>query len=423
MLKNLIYNIGSKGMVFISQFIVLILTNHIIGPEGRGIFIAAITWSGTFFTLSHFSLSTGILNLSNKSADNIYKLAYASAIAAMVLGLASLLLGFIAYSAIPSLFNNLTLKYAGLAFVTIPFMMLQQYTMAVVQVKGNFKTFNILYASYAIINLTGITIVWLAHKTSVDLLLYVNLLAWFLTGVTAFWFLYPNFIKRHTGISIYRLFVKTSLAAHIGAIVSFAVSRSDILIVNYFCNEKQTGVYGLAVGIVQILLIIPLSIQNLLYHSLLGKEKEEQKRILLQNSRITFAIMLVAAGGVFLLSQPLVNLVGGKGFEAAVPLFKYFLPAIVFYSMPMILSTQWNIMGIFRQINITAVIVLVLSLAGNIILVPFIGITGGAITFLVIAFISFCIHIWFVQKHLGNTSLGDIIIIKAADIRALFNTK
>ena len=80
-------------------------------------------------------------------------------------------------------------------------------------------------------------------------------------------------------------------------------------------------------------------------------------------------------------------------------------------------------MGIFRQINITAVIVLVLSLAGNIILVPFIGITGGAITFLVIAFISFCIHIWFVQKHLGNTSLGDIIIIKAADIRALFNTK
>ena len=56
---------------------------------------------------------------------------------------------------------------------------------------------------------------------------------------------------------------------------------------------------GLAVGIVQILLIIPLSIQNLLYHSLLGKEKEEQKQILLQNSRLTFTIMLVAATAVF----------------------------------------------------------------------------------------------------------------------------
>jgi len=322
----------------------------------------------------------------------------------------------------PSLFNNLSFKYILLAFAAIPFMMMQQYTMAVVQVKGNFKAFNILYATYGIINLAGIILVWLLHKTSVDLLIYINLLAWIFTGLIAFYYLYPDYKKRHGGDSIVRLFAKTSMAAHIGAIVTFAVSRSDILVVNYFSDEKQTGVYGLAVGIVQILLIIPLSIQNLLYYSLLGKEKEEQKKILLQNSRLTFTIMLVAAVTVYLLSQPLVNIVGGKGFEAAVPLFRYFLPAMVLYSMPMILSTQWNIMGIFRQINIMAVVVFVLSLTANIILVPLIGITGGAITFLVIAFVAFCIHIWFVKKYLGDTSLGDIILIKAADIRTLFNT-
>jgi len=423
MLKNLVYNIGSKGAVFISQFIALILTNHIIGPEGRGIFIAAITWSSTFFTLSHFSLSTGILNLSNKNAENIYKLAYTSAIAALVLGAASFISGLIIYGAIPSLFNNLTLKYIVLAFATIPFMMLQQYTMAVVQVKGNFRAFNILYAVYGIINLAGITIAWLANETSVDLLIYINLAAWFLTGAISFRYLYPNFKMRYEGTSIFRLFAKTSFSAHIGAIVTFAVSRSDILIVNYFCSEKQTGVYGLAVGIVQILLIIPLSIQNLLYHSLLGKSIEEQKKVLLQNSRLTFTIMVLAAAVVYLLSQPLVNLVGGKGFEEAIPLFKYFLPAIVFYSMPMVLATQWNIMGIFRQVNILSMVLLILSLTGNIILVPFIGITGGAVTFLVMAFISFCIHIWFVQKQLGSTSVKDIILIRASDIRALLNTK
>jgi O-antigen/teichoic acid export membrane protein len=423
MLKNLVYNIGSKGAVFISQFIALILTNHIIGPEGRGIFIAAITWSSTFFTLSHFSLSTGILNLSNKNAENIYKLAYTSAVAALVLGAASFLSGIIIYGIIPSLFNNLTLKYIVLVFATIPFMMLQQYTMAVVQVKGNFRAFNILYAAYGIINLAGITIAWLANETSVDLLIFINLVAWFLTGVISFRYLYPDFKLRHAGDSIVKLFAKTSLAAHIGAIVTFAVSRSDILIINYFCNEKQTGVYGLAVGIVQILLIIPLSIQNLLYHSLLGKSVEEQKKVLLQNSRLTFTIMFFAAAVVYLLSQPLVNLVGGKGFEEAIPLFKYFLPAIVFYSMPMVLATQWNIMGIFRQVNILSMVLLILSLTGNIILVPFIGITGGAVTFLAMAFISFCIHIWFVQKQLGSTSVKDIIMIRPSDIRALLNTR
>ena len=129
--------------------------------------------------------------------------------------------------------------------------------------------------------------------------------------------------------------------------------------------------------------------------------------------------MLAAGICVFFLSRPLVNLVGGKGFEEAIPLFKYFLPAIVFYSMPMVLSTQWNILGIFRHMNTVSMAVFVLSLTGNILLVPYIGITGGAISFLLVSFLSFCIHIWFVQKYMGKTPLKDIILIKQADINAL----
>jgi len=423
MYKKLIYNLGSKGLVFISQFIALILTNHIIGPAGRGILVASITWSSTIFIMFHFSLATGILNLSNKNSDRIHALAYLSTFAALLLGIISIIFGLILYFTIPSLFNNLSLKYIALVFATIPFMMLQQYSMAVVQVKGNFKAFNILYSAYGIINLAGVSIVWLVHQTSIDLLIYINLSAWFFTGCIAFFYLFPNFKNRQGSNSIVKQFAKISLSAHFGSIVSFAVSRSDILIVNYFCNEKQTGVYGFTVGIVQILLIIPLSIQNLLYHSLLGKEKEEQKKILLQNSRLTFSLMIVAAIIVFLLKRPLVNLVGGKGFEAAEPLFKYFLPAIVFYSIPMVLATQWNILGIFRQINFTAIIVFVISLASNILLVPIIGITGGAITFLSIAIISFGIHIWFVQKQFGNTSLKDVLLLKSTDISELFRVK
>lgn len=420
MLKKLFFNLSSKGVVFISQFIVLILTNHIIGPEGRGIFIAATAWSNTFLILFHFSLSTAILNLSNQNSDNIYKLAYTSAIAAVVLGFTSMIVGLAMFSMLPSLFNNLSLRYIGLALATIPFMMLQQYSLAIVQVKGNFRAFNILYSSYAIINLSCISIVWLTHKTSVEFLLYINLLGWLVTGALAIYFLYPDFKKRHAGNSILKLFAKTSFAAHFGSIVSFAVSRSDILIINYFCTEKEMGIYGLAVGISQVLLIIPLSIQNLLYHSLLGKEKEEQKKILLHNSRLTFTIMCVASLCIFLLSRPFVAIVGGKGFEQAVPLFNYFLPAVVFYSIPMVLATQWNIMGIFPQINIIAILILILSVAGNIILVPLIGTSGGAITFLVVAFISFCIHIWFVQKNLGKTPIRDILFLKASDTLAFY---
>ena len=411
---------GSKAVVILCQLVALIITNHIIGPEGRGIFLAAITWSNTFFILSHFSFATGILNLSNKRAENVYDLAYLSAVAALILGTVSIVAGFLAYGIYPNLFNNLNIKYLGLALAAIPFMMLQQYSMAVVQVKGNFKAFNILYSIYGLLNLAGIIVVWLMHKTSVDLLIWINLVAWSLTGLIAFYFIRPFIKKKNAGNSILNLLIKTSLAAHFGAIVTFIVSRSDILIINYFSTQKQTGVYGLAVGIVQMLLIIPLSMQNLLYHALMGKPKEEQKKILLQYSRITFAVMFVCAIAVMLLSRPLVYLVGGKSFEEAIPLFKYFLPAIVFYSMPMVLATQWNIMGIFRQINISSVFVLILSVLSNIVLVPLIGIAGGAITFLIISIVAFLIHIWFVKRNLGDTSLAEIILIRSTDVRSLF---
>ena len=109
MFKSLFFNIGSKALVILSQLIALIITNHIIGAEGRGIFLAAITWSTTFFIFSHGSFSTGILNLSNKRQENIYDLAYLSAIAALILGPVAILVGFLAYGIYPGLFKKLKL--------------------------------------------------------------------------------------------------------------------------------------------------------------------------------------------------------------------------------------------------------------------------------------------------------------------------
>lgn len=416
MIRNLFFNIGSKVLVIGSQFLALVITNHIIGPEGRGVFLAAITWSSTFFILSHCSFSTGILNLCNKKIESIYEVAYLSTIAALVLSLISISIGILTFILYPQVFNNLNIKFLLLSFAAIPFMMLQQYAMAVVQVKGNFRAFNFLYASYSVIMLACIVVIWLLDITSLNLLININLAAWAVTGVMALYFIWP-FIKQRTSTEgVFRLLIKTSLSAHLGAVVSFIVSRSDILIVNYFSTDKQTGIYGLAVGIVQMLLIIPMSVQNILYPSLLGKSVIAQKKILLQYSRITFSVMLLCSICIFIVATPLVLIVGGKNFETAIPLFKYFLPGILFYSMPIVLSTQWNIMGIFKQINAASFLVLLVSVTGNFILVPLIGVTGGGITFLTISIIAFCLQVYFVKKNLGETTIREIIFIKSEDI-------
>jgi hypothetical protein len=38
MFRSLFFNIGSKAVVILSQLAALIITNHIIGAESRGIF-------------------------------------------------------------------------------------------------------------------------------------------------------------------------------------------------------------------------------------------------------------------------------------------------------------------------------------------------------------------------------------------------
>ena len=423
MFKNLFFNIGAKVIVIIFQFTALILTNHIIGPEGRGIYLAVITWCVLLYNFSNLSLSTGILNLANKNIRLINNLAYTSTLAAFFLGFGTMLGGLLLYRFTPGLFANIRFPYLLTSLATIPFMMLQQYSMSVVQVKGNFRQFNFMYASYAVFNLSGVIIIWVIYKISLETLICINFFAWLFAGIIAFYYLWPFIKKRSRNFSIIKKLMATSTVAHFGPIVSVILTRSDILIVNYFTNEKQTGIYGLAVGIAQILLIIPLGIQNLLYHSLMGKTKDAQKGILLQYSRITFAAMVICSISLMLLSRPLVYIVGGENFIEAIPLFKYFLPGIIFYAMPMVLGTQWNIIGIFRQVNISLFFVLIIAITSNILLLPLIGITGGAVTFLFTSIINFCIHVWFIKRNMGSTPLKDVIILKQQDVPFLFKRK
>jgi len=141
----------------------------------------------------------------------------------------------------------------------------------------------------------------------------------------------------------------------------------------------------------------------------------------LQFTRITFTIVLLCTLGIWVFSKPLVYIVGGKNFAEAIPLLKYFLPGILFYSIPMIMAAQWNLMGIFRHMNFSSIITLVISVLCNIILIPRIGIAGGAITFAVTTIVMLLIYIWLFNKYLGKATLGDLFIIKQADIKTILN--
>ena len=111
MFKNLFFNIGAKVIVIIFQFTALILTNHIIGPEGRGIYLAVITWCVLLYNFSNLSLSTGILNLANKNIRLINNLAYTSTLAAFFLGFGTMLVGLLLYRFAPGIFTNIRFPY------------------------------------------------------------------------------------------------------------------------------------------------------------------------------------------------------------------------------------------------------------------------------------------------------------------------
>ena len=174
------------------------------------------------------------------------------------------------------------------------------------------------------------------------------------------------------------------IAAYGGALLiidsAFALfDRVDVLIIGAILDASSAGVFEAAVRILTFLMYPGFAVGAGFAPRLAGERSVAEAARFLGALRYTILLYLLIAAGVLVWSEPIVLLVLGDGYTGSAEVLRALTPTVVLFGVSPLLSFGANYMGEARRRVPLAIAALLVNVVIDIILVPEIGITAGAI--------------------------------------------
>jgi O-antigen/teichoic acid export membrane protein len=157
--------------------------------------------------------------------------------------------------------------------------------------------------------------------------------------------------------------------------------RVDLFFVNLLISPATAGVYYIAIQLGESMWMISKVVSTVLLPRLAELHDEEQTRLELTPliTRLVFCFTLACAIVVGVLSPLIVKLWGPDATMAANVLV-WLLPGIVMGAATRIIAYDFSARGKPIYNSYLSIIVMVINVAANLILIPRLGIVGGAIS-------------------------------------------
>ena len=177
------------------------------------------------------------------------------------------------------------------------------------------------------------------------------------------------------------LLARYSLLTHAANTLQFLLQRIDVLFVSVLLGMRDVGLYSVAYGLAELLLLVPQRLGVLYLPRVAGQSSPAQKseEIRLSTS-VVFAGTLVAAATVAAVGPIAIRLLYGNAFGGSVaPLF-LLLPGVCALAINNILGAYLAGVGRIEINLVVAAIGLACNLLLNWILIPRYGIAGAAVS-------------------------------------------
>jgi O-antigen/teichoic acid export membrane protein len=203
--------------------------------------------------------------------------------------------------------------------------------------------------------------------------------------IFAAYFIYAYFYAGQNPSSerLYSKIIGYSLPLFFISISFFVYTQSATLMVQYFLGKEQVGLYHLPVRLVDML-HLPATALGSTVAPLLGRASVERPdslgRMYLKGVRFMLLLYIPAAIGLLVLAEPLIVVIFGEQFLAAVPIVRIYVPFLLSFSLASFLSLALDYLGYARLraklVGSSALLNVLLNLG----MIPRFGIAGAAIT-------------------------------------------
>ena len=369
---------ATRMLVFLCMIVMSIIIARTLGPEGRGVLAVAssITAIGVqfgslgFHTSNTFFVAKDKTLLPNLIGNSVLVIIGSSVV------IAGVYFYLVRYPHMTPI-HGILLQLAFLGIIIgITAIHAKNLFIGLLQI----KPFNIIELSSTIAHVVLVGIAVFIGRYSVIVFYALTVL----TNITALiWtcFLLWKHIKtkiRPSAILLWQSVIY-GIKAYFSCLFAFLIRRVDLLMINYFLGFKASGIYAIAIGLINILNILP-EIIGMIAFPRLCRIKDWHKRTVFTHKIVlmvlSFSIPAITVL-IFFAKKVIILLYGLPYADASDPLF-WFLPGFFILSIEM----MYRRLLVSKRYPWTSVagwgLAFVANVALNIALIPRFGISGAA---------------------------------------------
>lgn len=384
--KQVLHTAGASGYGIAMSVVSLFVTARVLGPEGRGLFVAANAWVGVLATFGSLSLGQVAMHVAaGRRRDEWLPDVVGST--GLILGAVVLLtwLGVAVTYVMTGgeLFRHLSPGILTLAMLALPFMLAAEAARFLLNAADALRTANVAQMAGTTAGALSVVVCVVVLRGGVPGALLAALLA----VVTSATFSVLH-LRRLAGsflptLAMTRRLVGGSARLHMSTIGTYLFSQASVLILNNYRPPAETAYFQLAMQLFGMSLIGSTAIGAVAF-GLVAREGPDgawpqQRRLLGQALGLVSAVAVAA----YFLAPIGIRLVAGEEFMPVVTLFRWLLLGLLGATFSSTMASQWIGRGLFWQAAALTLAVGLASVGTTAALVPRIGVNGALIGTLV----------------------------------------
>lgn len=419
--KNSIATLFTGILLFFFSFIATIILARVLGPSGKGVYSLILLIPGVMMTFGSFGIDSANVYFIGSKRYKIQDVVSNSLILAILLGFILILIfwGMLHFGSFQRFIysNQIPVFYLWMVVLTIPVSLLLNYLRGIICGKGEIINYNKTRLLEIALQLVAVATLLLIFKKGISGA--VSSYVFSIIGAALFTII---LVKKITN---FHLFLNKKLlkdSAIYGGKVSVANATSffnyrlDMILIAMFLAPAAVGLYSIAVGIAERLLMIPGALATVLFPKISSLSGLEANNFTPKVARHTFSIMIIASLLLAIFAVPLIKIVFGSAFSPSVLPLLILLPGIIAFGLGGVLAADLSGRGKPEIAIYSSLACLIVNISLNILLIPKLGISGAALASSVAYWVDTVIVIVAFLK-ISKKPLAEVLLIKTQDFK------
>jgi enterobacterial common antigen flippase len=376
----LFQSVGTQALITAINVLTGVMTARMLGADGRGIYTAVSTWPQLFATLAVAGLNSAVVYRLRKSPEHRVGITGA----AVVLCLASALIcAAVGVLLLPFLMDRYTpdiVLFSQICLVSVMVNSLQMLIKQTFAGMGEFARCNLAnllpQALYLFALLAVVIVVPVTARNAVLALLG--------SGAIALLAALPGFIRLarpgfKAAMQELPQLASYSSRAWLMDVVFTTATYMDRLVLIPMLSPEQLGFYGVAFSFSRVILLSQPAILSVMLSHMSGRAALERRRMHDHALRFLVAALLVGCALLWMVGEPLLTFTYGAEFAAASTLFRLLVIEASLAVLSQVTAQLFLSDDRPGVVSIIQVVVLGVSIALLLVLVPLYGAVGAAL--------------------------------------------